>query len=333
MPNQKVMGKKADKKPALGRGLDALLGGAGVVVSSPFLPSGNEQPPSVESSVSVPKVGQVAHLTINEIEANPDQPRRLFAEDALVELADSIKTLGIIQPLTVRRMSINRYQLISGERRFRAAQVAGLDRVPAYIREANDQEMLEMALVENIQRENLNALEVAITYDRLMTECGLTHEQMARRLGKGRATVSNYVRLLGLPAEMKQAISAGGLSFGHARILVGIEDDALRSALFAQISSDGLSVRAAERWVKDLASPQLDGSSDVSNALSRTEQSGGIPVLTDGMRRAQLEFRQRFDAQVKVSPSRNGPGGSIKIPFTSASDLAALLAALNKRQY
>jgi ParB family chromosome partitioning protein len=332
------MGNKADKKPALGRGLDALLGGTGISSTSGSAGAAgwagqtpaNSLVVKATPQAAIPKVGEVAHLTINEIEANPDQPRRVFAEEALAELADSIKTLGIIQPLTVRRMSVNRYQLISGERRFRAAQVAGLDRVPSYIREVNDQEMLEMALVENIQREDLNALEVAITYDRLMTECGLTHEQMAQRLGKGRATVSNYVRLLGLPAEMKRAISEGSLSFGHARILVGIDDDALRAALFAQIGTDSLSVRAAERWVKDLSAPVPKSAADAD--LAGTSTAGSVN-LQAAIQRAQLEFRQRFDAQVKVSTGRSGQGGTIKIPFESAADLDALLDALNKRQY
>ena len=212
------MAKKGNKKPALGRGLGALLEAqqAGQESSAPA------KAPKARKGVedaAVNMAGRVALLPISVIDANPDQPRRTFEPFALNELADSIKTLGIIQPLTVRRVSAAKYQLISGERRFRASQLAGLDRVPAYVREANDQEMLEMALVENIQREDLDAIEVAISFKRLMEECALTQEELASRVGKQRSTVSNYIRLLGLPANIQQSVAAGHLSFGHARVL------------------------------------------------------------------------------------------------------------------
>ena len=197
------MAKKGNKKPALGRGLGALLEAQQAGQQSGSVQKELKKSANV-ADAAVDMAGRVALLPISVIDANPDQPRRTFEPFALNELADSIRTLGIIQPLTVRRVSAAKYQLISGERRFRASQLAGLDRVPAYVREANDQEMLEMALVENIQREDLDAIEVAISFKRLMEECALTQEELASRVGKQRSTVSNYIRLLGLPASIQQ---------------------------------------------------------------------------------------------------------------------------------
>ncbi len=199
---------KKSKKPALGRGLGALLQ-AQQADQSAALPDVDATETEETVKPAVDMAGTVALLPISAIEANPDQPRRTFEPFALNELADSIKTLGIIQPLTVRRMSAAKYQLISGERRFRASQLAGLDHVPAYVREANDQEMLEMALVENIQREDLDAIEVAISFRRLMEECSLTQEELASRVGKQRSTISNYIRLVG-PSRLGAAICGSG---------------------------------------------------------------------------------------------------------------------------
>ena len=221
------MAKKGNKKPALGKGLSALLQAQQVGQASDTSGVSMSSGPKGSKSMDAPALdmaGRVALLPISAIEANPDQPRRTFEPFALSELADSIRTLGIIQPLTVRRVSAAKYQLISGERRFRASQLAGLDKVPAYVREANDQEMLEMALVENIQREDLDAIEVAISFRRLMEECALTQEELASRVGKQRSTVSNYIRLLGLPAIIQQSVAEGHLSFGHARVLAGLQE-------------------------------------------------------------------------------------------------------------
>ena len=204
------------KKQALGRGLGALLPG----VPEPAIGQQTKDAPHVIGSMA----GNICSLTISQIDNNPDQPRREFDENLLEELAQSIRELGIIQPITVHRVRANKYQIISGERRFRAAQLAGLDEVPAYIREVDDKTMLEMALVENIQREDLHAIEVAISFKRLIDECELTHENLGERLGKNRSTITNYVRLLQLPAEMHLDVSQKSISMGHARALSALDD-------------------------------------------------------------------------------------------------------------
>lgn len=222
------------KKSALGRGLDALLENKKTDITTREV--GDNAP--VANSVNV--------LKISQIETNPFQPRTHFDKDALNELTESIKQHGIIQPITVRKMGYDNYQLISGERRFRASQMAGLKEVPAYIRIANDQVMLEMALVENIQREDLDAIEIAISYKRLIDECDLTQEGLADKVAKQRSTITNYLRLLKLPAEIQKGIRDKGISMGHARALINIEDSDLQLALFAKILEEGLSVRDIE---------------------------------------------------------------------------------------
>ena len=179
--------------------------------------------------------GNICSLTISQIDNNPEQPRREFDPNLLEELAQSIRELGIIQPITVHKVRADKYQIISGERRFRAAQLAGLEEVPAYIREVNDQTLLEMALVENIQREDLHAIEIAISFKRLIDECKITHEDLGVRLGKDRSTITNYVRLLQLPAEMQLAVRHKTISMGHARALIAIDDPAWQKAVFNRI--------------------------------------------------------------------------------------------------
>jgi ParB family chromosome partitioning protein len=222
------------KKSALGRGLDALLENKKTDITTKV--SGDKTP--VANSVNV--------LRIEQITANPFQPRTHFDEEALTELSESIKQHGIIQPVTVRKMGYDNYQLISGERRFRASQLAGLTEIPAYIRIANDQVMLEMALVENIQREDLDAIEIAISYKRLIEECDLTQEGLAEKVAKQRSTITNYLRLLKLPAEIQKGIRDKQVSMGHARALINIEDSDLQLALFAKILEENLSVRDIE---------------------------------------------------------------------------------------
>ena len=192
----------------------------------------------------------VAMIPITAVEVNPFQPRKDFDDDALSELSESIKTYGLIQPITVRRLNDRQFQLISGERRTRAAKLAGLTEIPAYIRIADDQGMLEMALVENIQREDLNAIEIAITYQRLVDECNITHENMSERVGKKRSTITNYLRLLKLNPEIQQAIKLNKISMGHARALVGVNDIALQLMLYRQITKEELSVRAVEDLIR-----------------------------------------------------------------------------------
>lgn len=226
------------KKSALGRGLGALLENSKTDITTR------------QAGSHAPVANTVSTLKISQIETNPFQPRTHFDEDALQELSQSIKEHGIIQPITVRKMGYDNYQLISGERRFRASQMAGLTEVPAYIRIANDQTMLEMALVENIQREDLDAIEIAISYKRLIDECDLTQEALADKVAKQRSTITNYLRLLKLPAEIQKGIRDKQVSMGHARALINIEDTDLQLALFAKILEENLSVRDIERLAR-----------------------------------------------------------------------------------
>jgi ParB family chromosome partitioning protein len=227
------------KRQALGKGLSALLTGGGEEVAETSLAS-----PRTAAS------GSVAMIRVNQIVANPFQPRNEFEKEALEELAESIRVLGIIQPVTLRQLAENQYQLISGERRFRASQLAGLTEIPAYIRTADDQAMLEMALVENIQREDLNAIEVAFSYQRLIDECKLTQEQLSQRVAKKRSTITNYLRLLKLPAEIQSGIKEGKISMGHARALINAGDEKLQLRIFHQIVEEDLSVRQVEDLVR-----------------------------------------------------------------------------------
>jgi ParB family chromosome partitioning protein len=236
----------------LGKGLGALLGGD-ADLSQIRKPVGyvnkevvrNDQPQDTSDILRIP---------VDMIEPNPFQPRMSFDQDALEELAESIRTLGLIQPITVRRKGDGRYQIISGERRFRACQNAGMDMIPAYIRDTNDQGMLEMAIVENIQRENLDPIEVALSYQRLIEECHLTQEQMAIRVGKKRASVTNYIRLLKLPAKIQHDIKVGLLSVGHAKVLLGVEDVNMQEALCDLVIKEQLSVRQLEEKLRKLTS-------------------------------------------------------------------------------
>jgi ParB family chromosome partitioning protein len=309
---------KKSKKPALGRGLGALLEAqqsgreaAAAAPESARKPEG--APPAVDMA------GRVALLPISAIEANPDQPRRTFEPFALDELADSIKTLGIIQPLTVRRKSAAKYQLISGERRFRASQIAGLDHVPAYVREANDQEMLEMALVENIQREDLDAIEVAISFRRLMEECALTQEELAARVGKQRSTVANYIRLLGLSAEVQQSVAAGHLSFGHARVLAGLQELKNQKLLFRRILDKGLNVRQTEKEASEMLGRKPSRKVARAAALSLQLQT------------MRAHLRNRFGGRSLDLKTRDGGAGRIEIYFEDAEDLQQLLDELGAR--
>ena len=237
------------KQPrGLGKGLSALLGDGDLTqIRKPV--------EYINKSVSTedPRSGaEIMLIPVDMIEPNPFQPRMTFDNDALEELADSIRTLGLIQPVTVRRKSADRYQIISGERRFRACRMAGMQEIPAYIRDANDQGMLEMAIVENIQRENLDPIEVAMSYQRLIEECNLTQEQMAFRVGKKRASVTNYLRLLRLPAKIQHDLKVGLLSVGHAKVLLGVEDAMMQESLCDLVIREGLSVRQLEEKISRL---------------------------------------------------------------------------------
>ena len=239
----------------LGKGLGALLGGD-ADLSNIRKPVGYVNKEVVTADPPKQGTADILRIPVDMVEPNPFQPRMSFDQEALDELADSIRTLGLIQPITVRSTSGGKYQIISGERRFRACRMAGMDMVPAYIRDANDQGMLEMAIVENIQRENLDPIEIAMSYQRLIEECNLTQEQMAVRIGKKRASVTNFLRLLKLPAKIQHDLKVGLLSVGHAKVLLGVEDVKLQEYLCDLSIKDGLSVRQLEDKIKQIGQPK-----------------------------------------------------------------------------
>ena len=242
------------KKKALGRGLDAILQSPDTDITSKDI-SGNYV------------VGAVAELNLEKIETNPFQPRVEFDDIGIAELANSIKEQGIIQPVTVRKLGYDKYQLISGERRYRACKLAGIHTIPTYIRVANDEQMLELALVENIHREDLNAIEIAISYQRLIEECQLTQEKLSDRIGKNRTTISNYVRLLKLPAEAQIAIRENQITMGHARALINIPEDETKLRILKKVIEEDLSVRQVEKIARDYLNPK-------TKTISKTE----IPI-------------------------------------------------------
>lgn len=299
------------KRNALGRGLGALLENANTDITS------NKK---LEGEVKV--VGAIANIDISSIETNPFQPRTNFEEDALNELASSIKEHGIIQPITVRKLGYDKYQLISGERRFRASQIAGLTSVPAYIRIANDQAMLEMALVENIQRENLDAIEVAISYKRLIDECSLTQEQLSQKVSKQRSTITNYLRLLKLPVEIQLAIRNNDISMGHARALINIENQDRQLDIYQQIILNNLSVRECE----DLARGAKTESNIASTGTADKKSTKGN--LSFEQLKVVDDLRAVFNTKVNINRENNGKG-KIVIPFKSDNDLKRILDLLD----
>ncbi len=287
------------KKRALGRGLEAILSSSETDITSSDI-SGNYV------------VGAVAELALDFIETNPFQPRTEFEEQALEELAESIKKQGVIQPVTVRKMGLDIYQLISGERRYRASKLAGLKTIPAYIRVANDEQMLEMALVENIQRENLNAIEISISYQRLMDECEITQDELSKRVGKNRSTITNYLRLLKLPVEVQIALQTNQISMGHARALINVEQTVTQLLLLEKIIKQGLSVRDVERMVKDLNNPLGNISSKTFNEPS--------PAMIDYSKK----IGEALGKDVVLKSGKNGKG-KITIDFYSEEDLRNLM--------
>jgi ParB family chromosome partitioning protein len=287
------------KKPALGRGLSALLENSETDIMMPVSKLVNPQSDAADS---------IAKLSVNSIETNPFQPRTEFDKEALMELAGSIRQHGIIQPLTVRKLGRGRYQLISGERRFRASQIAGLTEVPCYIRIADDQAMLEMALVENIQRENLNAIEVGISYQRLIEECELTQDQLSVKVGKKRSTITNYLRLLKLPAEIQGGLQLKKISMGHARALVSIDSERNQIKIYRKILSDGLSVREVEELAKAEKAPKPEKQKVNRGSLSFEQQ------------RFKAGLSRLIGRNIKLNTDDNGKG-SITIQFTDDDDL------------
>lgn len=300
------------KRTALGRGLSALLENSDTDVTS------NSSAAAATSSSSA-VVGSVAQLPLAQIEPNPFQPRVEFNAEELKDLAQSIREQGIIQPITVRKMGYDKYQIISGERRFRASKLAGATTIPAYIRVANDQGMLEMALVENIQRQELNPIEIAISYKRLVDECNLTQEELSDRVGKNRSTVTNFLRLLKLPPEIQTALRDQKISMGHARALIGLDDVVHQIALYKEILERQLSVRDVESLVRT--------QSPASGSKGKTASSSP-DKLSFEYTKIRNVLSSHFDTKVQLTRSSNG-SGKITIPFSDDQDLNRILELLN----
>ncbi|PZD78279.1 ParB/RepB/Spo0J family partition protein [Mesonia sp. K7] len=290
---------KATKKQALGRGLSALL-------KDP-----ENDIKSAQDKNADKVVGNIVELDLAAIEVNPFQPRTSFNEEALEELATSIKELGVIQPITVRKIDFNKYQLVSGERRFRASKLVGLKTIPAYIRIANDQESLEMALVENIQRQDLDPIEIAMSYQRLIDEINLTQEQMSDRIGKNRSTIANYLRLLKLDPIIQTGMRDGFLSMGHGRALININDADAQLEIYEKVLSDSLSVRETEKLVKSWHEKK-----------SGNKKSSTVTVPTK-VKKSMKEFSDYFGAKVDVKVTKKG-AGKIIVPFSSEEDFERL---------
>jgi ParB family chromosome partitioning protein len=289
-------------KNVLGRGLGALIDSA-----------------DIEGAKAT--VDAISEVAIKDIEANPWQPRSKFDEVALEELADSIKEIGIIQPITVRILDSGKYQLITGERRFRAAKKIGLKKIPAYVRIANDQNMLEMALVENIQREDLDSIEVAISYQRLIEECNLTQENLSERVGKKRSTISNYLRLLKLPAEIQIGLRNAKISMGHARALINLEDHEDQQYVYEEAVKNELSVRKVEELVRKLQDGQKPGKTP-----SEPDSKEPQPKEYDELK---THLTRHFGTKVDFKRNTKG-SGKIVIAFTSDEELERIVAILDK---
>ena len=292
---------KATKKQALGRGLSALLKD----------PDNDIKTAKDKNADQV--VGNIVELELEAIEVNPFQPRTSFNEDALQELATSIKELGVIQPITVRKTDFNKYQLVSGERRYRASKLVGLKTVPAYIRIANDQESLEMALVENIQRQDLDPIEIALSYQRLIDEIDLTQEQMSDRIGKNRSTIANYLRLLKLDPIIQTGMRDGFLSMGHGRALINVEDTEIQLKIYEKIIADALSVRDTEQLVRSYQ----------KNGKDFSAKKPATPSVPKEIQSSVKNFSEYFGAKVDVKVNKKG-NGKLIIPFSSEEDFKRL---------
>ena len=292
-----------NKRRGLGRGLDAILQSPETDITSSDI-SGNYV------------AGAVAELNIDFIEANPFQPRTDFDENALNELAESIKVQGVIQPVTVRKMGRDKYQLISGERRLRASKLAGLKTIPVYIRVANDEQMLEMALIENTHREGLNAIEVALSYQRLIEECNITQEELGEKVGKDRSTVTNFLRLLKLPPEVQVALRDGFISMGQARAIINIDDKTKQLIILKEIIDKDLSVRQVEELVRSL---------NTKNVKTKKQKN----VLPEEFIYKVDSLSKTLDAKIKVDRNSKGKG-SLTISFKNDEDFERLISIINK---
>lgn len=301
------------RKTGLGKGLSALLNDNEDIRREP------QNRPASEERISR-SLGSVNPIKIEYIEVNPFQPRTEFDSQALEELAESIRLQGLIQPITVRRMSDDSYQLISGERRLRASKLAGLTEIPAYVRSANDQQMLEMALIENIQRENLNAIEVALSFQRMIDECNLKQEELGDRVSKNRSTVTNYLRLLRLPPSIQASIRDGKISMGHARALVNVAEVEKQLFIHQEIIKKGLSVRKVEELVRMLQ----QNADDKSNNQKKNTHPKSFQF-----QKIEDDLATKFATRVKLSVAADKGKGSIQIPFNSEDDLNRILELLD----
>ena len=293
--------KSPKKRNAMGRGLGALL---------------EDSSTNVSTAIDNQPSGSINEIELTQIQVNPYQPRTHFDRDALEELSESIKVQGIIQPITVRKLSDTEFQLISGERRFQASKLAGLKRVPAYVRTADDQQMLEMALIENIQRENLNAIEIALSYQRLLEECDLKQDQLGDRVGKNRTTVNNYLRLLKLPPDIQAGIRDKQISMGHARALVNVDGVDKQLDIFKKIIEEELSVRKVEQLVRDLMAK--------GEEKPAKEQKGSSNHRNYEVQQVQQKLSSHFGTRVSLKADGQFRG-EIKIPFVSTEDLNRIL--------
>lgn len=297
--------KTPKRKNALGRGLGALL---------------EDSNPKVETSLSTSTTGAMNEIPLDQIQVNPFQPRIHFDREALEELSESIKVQGIIQPITVRKLSDQEYQLISGERRFQASKLAGLEKIPAYIRTADDQQMLEMALIENIQRENLDAIEIALSYQRLLDECNLKQEQLGERVGKNRTTVNNYLRLLKLPPDIQAGIRDKKISMGHARAIINVEDVEKQLHIYNKAVNEELSVRKVEALVRELMSK--------ASEETKPEKKKNSAHRSYEVQQVQQRLSSHFGTRVGLKAD-NQFRGEIKIPFVSTEDLNRILEIID----
>lgn len=289
----------AKNRSALGRGLEALI-------TMDDLKTGGS------SSIN--------EIELSKIEPNPEQPRSVFEEEALEELAASIRSLGVIQPITIKEIDKDRYMIISGERRYRASQLAGLTEIPAYVKTAADENVVEMALIENIQREDLNSIEIALAYQKLIDTYGLTQEKLSERVGKKRATIANYLRLLKLPAEIQMGLKDKKIDMGHARALITVEDPEVQLAIYEQILAEGLSVRAVEELVRTGAAP---AAADKKKSASHGNR---LPEEYNLLKDHLSHF---FKTKVQLSYNDKGKG-RISIPFASEEELERLIGLFDK---
>lgn len=284
-----------EKKPRLGRGLGALIS--------------TEEPTAAVGSTIFNEV------PISQIKPNPNQPRKDFDEESLQELAISIKNNGIISPITLRKISDNEYQIVAGERRYRASIIAGLEKIPAYIREASEEQVMEMALIENIQREDLNAIEIALSYNSLCATLNLTQEALAERIGKKRATITNYLRLLRLPAEIQIGIKNKVIEMGHARAIAGISDAQMQLKIYNEVVKKQASVRQTEEMVRKALTPNENQNTPSFNSEEYTKLQNSLSTL--------------FNSKIKLKYNENGKG-SISIPFKNDEDLSRIMSLLDK---